>query len=144
MSNYSKVDTGKMNDLDQYKFAPEGLPVPLFGKLFLGDLVNLTSMEVSLNKDAPNTGISFFHSHKNNEELYIFLGGVGEMMIDDDRFTVSEGSVVKVVPGAQRAWWNTGNEDLYYVVIQAQSNGLKTAGLNDAELGKAPLETDES
>ncbi len=139
MSNYSKVDTGKLNDLDQYKFAPEGLPVPLIGKLFLGNLVNLTSMEVSLSKDAPDTGMSFFHSHKNNEELYIFLKGTGEMMIDRDRFTVTEGSVVKVDSNAKRAWWNTGNEDLYYVVIQAPTNGLKTAGLNDAELGKEKI-----
>ncbi|MCH9639580.1 MAG: cupin domain-containing protein [Betaproteobacteria bacterium] len=136
MNNYSKVETGQLNKLDQYKFAPEGLPAPIVGKLFLGDLVGLTSMDVSLNKDAPNTGMHFFHSHRNNEELYIFLKGNGEMMIDEDRFTVTEGSIVKVNPHAQRAWWNTGNEDLYYVVIQAQANGLKAAGLNDADLGE--------
>ncbi len=135
MSRYSKTNTGKLNDLEQYEFAPEGLPAPLVGKLFLGDLVNLTSMEVSLNKDAPNTGMSFFHSHKNNEELYIFLKGTGEMVIDEDRFTVTEGSIVKVDPCAKRAWWNTGHEDLYYVVIQAPANGLKAAGLDDGELG---------
>ncbi len=139
MSNYSKADTGKLNDLDQYKFAPEELPAPMAGKLFLGDLVNLTSMVVSLNKDAPNTGMSFFHSHKNNEELYIFLRGTGEMVIDKDRFTVTEGSIVKVDPNAKRAWWNTGNEDLYYAVIQAPVNGLKASGLNDAELGEAKV-----
>jgi mannose-6-phosphate isomerase-like protein (cupin superfamily) len=139
MSHYTKAETGKLSDLDQYTFAPKELPEPLLGKLFLGNLVNLTSMEVSLNKDAPNTGMSFFHSHKNNEELYIFIGGSGEMMIDDERFAVKEGSVVSVAPEAQRAWWNTGKEDLYYVVIQAQSDGLKSAGLNDAALGDAKV-----
>ncbi len=68
-----------------------------------------------------------------------FLGGGGEMEIDEDRFAVSEGSVVKVAPDAERAWWNTGNEDFYYVGIQASSNRLKTAGINDAELGKAKV-----
>ncbi len=125
------VEAGKLNDLDQYKFAPEGLSVPIVGKLFLGDLVNLTSMKASLNKDAPNTGMSFFHSYKNNEELHIFLRGTGEMMIDEVRFTVTEGSVVKVDPDAKRSWWNTGNEDLYYVFIQAPANGLKGAGVDD-------------
>lgn len=134
MGNYSKANAGKLSDLDQHIFAPEGLPVSLVGKLFLGDLVDLTSMEVSLNKDAPNTGVSFFHTHKNNEELYIFLGGSGEMVIDEDRFPVEEGSVVRVAPEAKRAWWNTGKDDLYYVVIQAQVNGLITASLNDAEI----------
>ncbi len=131
MSNYSKVETGKLNDLDQHEFAPEGFSSPLVGKLFLGELVNLTSMDVSMNKSPPNTGVSFFHSHKNNEELYIFLKGTGEMVIDGDRFTVTEGSVIKVDPDAKRTWWNTGNEDLYYVVIQAPANGLKGAGVDD-------------
>ncbi|MCU7837308.1 MAG: hypothetical protein KZQ83_18965 [gamma proteobacterium symbiont of Taylorina sp.] len=77
MSNYSKASIGKLNNLEQHVFAPEGLPMKLVGKAFLGDLVNLTSMEVSLNKDVPNTGVNFFHSHKNNEELYIFLSEHG-------------------------------------------------------------------
>ena len=55
------------------------------------------------------------------------------MMIDEVRFTVTvtEGSVVKVDPDAKRSWWNTGDEDLYYVVIQAPANGLKAAGVDD-------------
>ncbi|MEN8129680.1 MAG: cupin domain-containing protein [Pseudomonadota bacterium] len=134
MNNFSKVNTGKLSNLEQHTFAPEGLPIPLVGKLFLGNLVDLTSMEVSLNKDAPNTGVNFFHTHKNNEELYIFLGGTGEMKIDEDRFPIEEGTIVRVAPEAKRAWWNTGKDDLYYVVIQAQINGLKTAALNDAEI----------
>lgn len=121
MSHYSQANTGKLGDLDQHTFAPEGFPVSFVGKLFLKGLLDLTSMEVSLNKDAPNTGVSFFHAHKNNEELYIFLGGTGEMMIDGDRFPIEEGTVVRVAPEAKRAWWNTGTDDLYYVVIQASS-----------------------
>lgn len=134
MNNYSKANIGKLTNLDQHVFAPEGLPMKLVGKAFLGDLVGLTSMEVSLNKDAPGTGINFFHSHKNNEELYIFIGGSGEMVVDNDRFAVEEGSVVRVATGVKRAWWNTGKEDLYYIVIQAQTDGLKTSKLNDAEI----------
>ncbi|MBA2659436.1 MAG: cupin domain-containing protein [Nitrosospira sp.] len=136
MRNYFKADAGNLNDLDQHEFAPQGLPAPLVRKLFLGELVNLTSMDVSLNKSAPNTGVSFFHAHKNNEELYIFLKGTGEMMIDGDRFTVTEGNVVKVDPDAKRTWWNTGDEDLYYVVIQAPANGLRGAGVDDTIFSK--------
>ena len=134
MSRYSKTNIGKLSDLDQHIFAPEGLPMKLVGKVFLGELVELTSMEVSLNKDAPNTGVNFFHSHKNNEELYIFLGGSGEMVVDNDQFTVEEGTAVRVATGVKRAWWNTGKDDLYYVVIQAQTDGLKASKLNDAEI----------
>ena len=134
MNNYSTTDIGKLEKLDQHVFAPEGVPIHLIGKVFLGELIGLTSMEVSLNKDAPNTGVDFYHSHKNNEEVYVFIGGTGEMVVGDDRFPVGEGSVVRVATGVKRAWWNTGKDDLFYVVIQAPENGLKTSKLNDAEL----------
>ncbi len=134
MSNYSKTSIGKLSDLEKHVFAPEGTPVKIIGKVFLGELIGLTSMEVSINKDAPNTGVNFFHSHKNNEELYIFIGGSGEMVVDDERFTIEEGSIVRVATGAKRAWWNTGSNDLYYIVIQAQTDGLKTSSLIDAEI----------
>ena len=134
MSHYSTANIGKLGELEQHVFAPEGAPIRLVGKAFLGELIGLTGMEVSLNKDAPNTGVDFFHSHKNNEEVYIFIGGAGEMVVGDDRFPVEEGSVVRVATGVKRAWWNTGQDDLYYVVIQAPTDGLKTSKLNDAEL----------
>jgi len=136
MSNYSKANIGKLNDLHEHVFAPDALPEPLVGKVFLKELLDLNSMEVSLNKDTPNTGSNFFHSHKNNEEVYIFLRGTGEMMIDKDRFPIEEGSVVRVPTGAYRACWNTGKENLYYVVIQAQTNSLKTFALTDAEFSE--------
>lgn len=134
MSQYNKANVGKMSQLHQHVFAPQGLPIELIGKVFLGDLLELTSMEVSINKDAPNTGVNFYHSHKNNEEVYVFFAGHGEMVVGDDRFSVEEGSVVRVDTGVKRAWWNTGDDDLYYIVIQAQSDGLQTSKLNDAEI----------
>ena len=134
MSNYSVANIGKLDELEQHVFEPEGVPIKLVGKAFLGELIGLTSMEVSLNKDRPNTGVDFFHSHKNNEEVYVFIGGAGEMVVGEDRFPVKEGSVVRVATGVKRAWWNTGQEDLYYVVIQAPTDGLKTSKLNDAEM----------
>ena len=133
MKNYQKQDVGKLSDLDQYGIELEGLQ-KIAGKLFLGECVGLTSMEVSLNKDRPGSGVNFFHRHRNNEELYIFLNGKGEMLIDDERFEVKEGTIVQVPPEARRAWWNTGKADLYYIVIQAQSGGLKAPPLEDAEI----------
>lgn len=134
MSNYSAANIGKLVDLEQHVFAPEGVPIKLLGKAFLGELIDLTSMEVSVNKDAPNTGVDFYHSHKINEEVYVFISGNGEMVVDDDRFPIEEGSVVRIAKGVKRAWWNTGKDDLYYVVIQAPTDGLEASKLNDAEL----------
>jgi len=134
MKNYQTQEIGKLNDLDQHVFAPPELPVRLEGKVFLKETLGLTSMEASVNKDAPGTGINFFHRHKNNEELYIFLGGKGEMVVDGKRFPVEEGTTVRIPPSAVRAWWNTGEEDLYYIVVQAPNSGLEGSTLADGEL----------
>ena len=134
MSNYQKHNFGKLSELNQYVFAPEGTPINIPGKLFLKEPLGLTSMEISVNKDAPGTGMTFFHRHKNNQEIYVFIAGKAEMLIDDERFDVQEGSVVRVEPEAKRAWWNTGDEDLYYIVMQAPVGGLSGSSLEDGEL----------
>ena len=134
MSNYKKQDFGKMSDMNQYIFAPEGIPLSIPGKLFLREKLGLNSMEVSINKDAPGEGMPFFHRHNENEEVYIFIGGKGEMIIDNNRFDVEEGSVVSVQPEADRSWRNTGDTDLFYIVIQAAKNSLKVSGLNDGDV----------
>ena len=134
MSQYQKQNFGKLNELDKYVFAPEGTPLSIPGKLFVGEQLGLTSMEVSINKDAPGSGMPFFHRHHDNEETYIFIGGKGEMIIDGDRFDVEEGSVVSIQPEADRSWRNTGDKDLFYIVVQASRKSLKANGILDGEL----------
>ncbi len=134
MKNFESRNFGAFQDLDQYVFAPDHTPINIAGKLFLGDKLGLSSMEVSLNKDTAGNGIPFFHRHRKNEELYIFISGRGEMSIDDEIIPVQEGSVVRVKPEAKRAWWNTGDSDLTYIVIQAPAGGLQAATLDDGEI----------
>lgn len=140
MKNFQLKDVGNFNDLDQYVFAPEGLPIRLEGKLFLSDLLGLSSMEISLNKIAPDTGMNFIHRHKDHEEIYIFISGNGEMYIDDEIVEIKEGSIVNIKPKAKRTWWNTGKTDLTYLVLQAPDGGMKTPGISDGELleGEVP------
>lgn len=134
MQNFESFNIGKLDEVDQYTFAPEGLPLEVPGKLFLKEPLGLTSMELSVNKTRPGTGMTFFHRHKQNEEVYIFIQGEGEMQIDDQRILVQEGTVVRVDPDARRAWWNTGTQDLVYFVIQGVRYSLKGASLEDGEL----------
>ena len=75
MLHYKMQNIGKLSDMDKYVFSPQGAPISIPGKLFLGEALGLTSMEVSINKDAPGTGVPFFDRHKDNEETYIFIGG---------------------------------------------------------------------
>jgi len=140
MNNFQMNDIGNFSDLNQYVFEPEGTPIRIEGKVFLGDLLGLTSMEISLNKNSANTGMGAFHRHTNHEEVYIFISGKGEMKIDDDLITVKEGTVVSIKPDAKRAWWNTGNTDLIYIVLQAPVGAMKATALEDGEFldGKVP------
>jgi mannose-6-phosphate isomerase-like protein (cupin superfamily) len=134
MKNFQSKNFGELQKLNQYVFAPEGTSINIEGKLFLGDQLGLSSMEVSLNKDAAGNGMPFYHRHNKNEELYIFISGQGEMSIDDEIIPVQEGSVVRIQPEAKRAWWNTGDSDLTYIVIQAPAGGLQAAGVEDGEI----------
>ena len=64
----------------------------------------------------------FYHTHRLNEEIYIFLKGVGEFQIDGRVLPISEGTVVRVSQEGERCWRNTSEtEDLYYVVVQARA-----------------------
>jgi mannose-6-phosphate isomerase-like protein (cupin superfamily) len=123
-ANFTAAHPGKFADLHQYLIEHPRLNRKAPGKLFLKDHLNLTSMQVSLNKLPAGVEVPFYHAHKKNEELYIFVGGKGQMQIDGEIINVEEGSVIRVAPKAQRTWRNNTNEDLYYVVIQAKDGSL--------------------
>jgi len=139
MKNFKMHDVGNFSDLNQYVFAPEGTPLRIEGKVFLGDLLGLSSMEVSLNKTVPGTGMNFIHSHKEHEEVYIFISGQGEMLIDGETIKIKEGTVVSMTTKAKRTWWNTGNTDLIYIVLQAPAGGMKSPGITDGELHEGSI-----
>lgn len=120
--NFTGVYLGALAQLDQYKFKHPALPRETEGKVFLNQLLGLTSGEISLNKMPPRISMPFYHKHRLNEEIYIFLKGEGEFQIDDKVLPISEGTVVRVAPEGERCWRNTSTaEDLLYIVIQARA-----------------------
>ncbi|HEX9080071.1 MAG TPA: cupin domain-containing protein [Desulfuromonadaceae bacterium] len=100
------------------------------GKYFIGRDLGLTGCEVSLNRLPAGKGIPFVHSHKKNEELYIVLRGSGTFFVDGEEFPIQEGSLVRVAPEGERAW-KAGDEDLYFICIQAAAGSLSQATLDD-------------
>src|ERR1700722_9028776 len=94
--NFAAVNVGKFENLDDYEFQHPRIGKPKPGKLFLKELLGLTGMQISLNKLGPGKSVPFYHSHKQNEELYIFTKGSGQMQIDGEVVDVSEGSIVKI------------------------------------------------
>jgi mannose-6-phosphate isomerase-like protein (cupin superfamily) len=96
------------------------------GKIFLNQLLGLTGAEISFNKMPPGGGLPFYHTHKLNEEIYIFTKGKGEFQVDGKVFPVQEGSVVRIARDGERCWRNTSTEDdLDCIVIQAREGSYE-------------------
>jgi mannose-6-phosphate isomerase-like protein (cupin superfamily) len=132
--HFAVVDLGSFLDLDQFTFEVPIANIKVEGKLFLKQLLNLTSGEISVNKLAPGQSIPFYHKHRLNEEIYIFIKGEGEFQVDGSVFPVSEGTVVRVDCDGERCWCNHSNEDLYYIVIQARA-GSYEGGTSEDGIG---------
>ncbi|HEY9793102.1 MAG TPA: cupin domain-containing protein [Candidatus Obscuribacterales bacterium] len=129
-ANYSVAHAGPFEDLHQFEVEHPRLKrnVP---KFFLKDELGLTGMQVSLNRMPAGAAVPFYHKHKQNEELYIFIKGKGQMQIDGDIIEVSEGTSIRISPNGERTWRNTGDEDLYCICIQAKENSLSQETFED-------------
>src|SRR5688572_25231779 len=93
--NFSIAQSGPWSAIHQHIFRhPKLGTVP--GKLFLKEPLNLTGMEISLGVLPPGRGMPFLHAHRENEEVYIFVKGQGQILIDGEVMAVREGTVVRV------------------------------------------------
>lgn len=73
----------------------------------------------------------FYHQHQENEEVYIFIQGKGQMQVDGEIIDVQEGSVVRIAPNGLRTWRNNSTEPLLYIVAQMRANSLRQYGFGD-------------
>ena len=109
------------------------------GKVFIGQTLGLTGMEVSFGSMAPGVTIPFLHAHKQNEELYVVLSGTGEMQVDGAHVPLRPGSAVRIDPAGERCWRATGSEPMTYLVIQGKAGSLEQATASDGILLDKPL-----
>jgi len=123
-SNCSVEHSGPLEELLKREF------MGFHGKYFIGKELGLTGCEVSLNRLLAGKGMPFAHTHKKNEELYIVLRGSGTFFMDGEEFPIQEGSLIRVAPEGERAW-KAGDEDLYFICIQAEAGSLSQATLED-------------
>ena len=109
------------------------------GKVFLKENLNLTGTEISLGVIPAEQGVSFVHTHRQNEEVYIFLSGKGEMLLDGKTYLVEPGTAVRVAPAVERTWRNTSSSPMTYIVIQAKEGSLEQWTGTDGKItGAAP------
>lgn len=118
-NHFSVVEAGLYSNL----LSKSKDPIP--GKYFLKDRLGLTGMEVSLNQVPAGDSIPFYHTHRENEELYLFIGGQGQFQVDGQIFDVKEGTAIRVSPEGERTLRNNGAGDLYFIVIQVQAGSLR-------------------
>lgn len=119
--NYTAVNLGCFDDLHKHEN----------GKIFIKDSINATGAEISFQLVPPRTALPFFHSHKQNEEIYVIVKGEGQYQVDDDIIPLKEGSVVRVAPKGERSLNNTSDNPMVYMVIQAKENSLEQYTIAD-------------
>ena len=73
--NFTCVHAGPKEGWAQFRLGPPDVPLPVRGKLFLRGLLGSAGLEVSLNVVPPGKGMPFLHRHRQNEEVYVVVGG---------------------------------------------------------------------
>lgn len=131
MTNAKRFDAGPIESWKQWEFSMPAFPRPVRGKLMLGQQLELSGMEVSLNSLPPGIAVPFAHRHKHNEELYVFLSGRGEMRVDDERFEIAPGTCIRVAPEGSRVYRSYAEEPLVFLVIQARAGDGSVRGIDD-------------
>ncbi len=106
-------------------------PESFKGKEFIKDATGATSCEISFGSLEPGEAVPFFHSHKQNEENYIILKGSGDFQADNEVFSISPGSIIRVSAECKRSMRCTSDETMVYICIQAKENSLEQYTMED-------------
>lgn len=96
----------------------------------LHDTLALTGAEVSVNNLTAGTVIPFYHSHKENEEIYFIVSGKGVMEIDGENVELEAGDWLRVAPAAKRRL--TAITDMTEMCIQVKAGSLTQWTMTDA------------
>jgi len=137
-THYSAVNLGKLTDLADYSLIHPVSKRLIEGKVFLKDVTKATGTEISFNSLPPHSEQPYFHIHRKNEETYIILKGFGFYQVDEECFSIQEGSVIRVAPQGKRGICNSSDEAMIYMVIQSKENSLEEHTSADGE--RLPVE----
>ena len=117
----------------QYRLEPPDVPMPTKDKRFLRSLLGSAGLEMSLNVVPPGKGMPFLHRHRENDEVYVVVGGRGQFLVDGECIDVAEGTVLRLGPAAARAWRNNSDAPLYFLCIQYRADGVVEGGTLDGQ-----------
>jgi mannose-6-phosphate isomerase-like protein (cupin superfamily) len=77
---------------------------------------------LSYQRVPPNYRFPFGHTHKEQEEVYVVVGGSGRMKLDEEIVALERWDVVRVPPGTWRGY-EAGPDGLEILVYGAPSLG---------------------
>jgi len=106
MKTYSVIELGNMDSIT---------------RVTLKEKLDLTGAEISANRLPAGAEIPFAHSHKRNEEIYIFTSGKGQFLLDGTKLPVKEGTAVRVSPSCVRSIRADNSSGLSYFCIQVDA-----------------------
>jgi mannose-6-phosphate isomerase-like protein (cupin superfamily) len=124
-ANYTALNIGKLDEVSDYIYQHPKMNREIQGKLFMGEKLKTTSLEISFQVLPPHAEIPFIHKHNAHEEVYMVLKGNGQFRIDDEIFNVQEGSIIRVAPEGKRIWRNNSDMPIIVTCIQAIAGSFK-------------------
>jgi mannose-6-phosphate isomerase-like protein (cupin superfamily) len=84
--------------------------------------LELEQSGLSYQRIPPDYRFPYGHTHKEQEEVYVVVGGSGRMKLDDEILEVKEWDVVRIPPGTWRGY-ESGPEGLKILVFGAPNLG---------------------
>jgi mannose-6-phosphate isomerase-like protein (cupin superfamily) len=81
---------------------------------------------LSYQRLAPNVRMPFGHTHKEQEEIYVVVGGSGRVKLDDDVQEVEQWDAVRVAPETARCF-EAGPEGIELLAFGSGAGGVQDA-----------------
>jgi hypothetical protein len=102
--------------------APRGGLSPNLEARFASGALGLEKSGISYQRLAPNFRLPFGHKQKQQEEVYLILGGSGRAKLDDEIVEVKPLDVLRVPPETMRGF-EAGPDGVELIVFGAPNTG---------------------
>jgi uncharacterized cupin superfamily protein len=99
-----------------------------------GQALGLERSGLSYQRIPPDYRFPYGHTHKEQEEVFVVVGGSGRMALDDEIVEVRTWDVVRVAPGTWRGY-EAGPDGLDMLVFGAPHLGENPRGDVEGERG---------
>ena len=110
-----------------------GMGEVLEGHFATGDL-GLEKSAVSFQALKPGARLPFGHSHEQQEELYVVIGGSGRIKLDDEIVEIRALDAIRIAPEVMRGV-EAGDDGIELLAFGAPNTGAVTDDVGTQEMG---------